>query len=223
MTNAAILNASPVSLATLLSQPVVSLPAIESRLDGWSTEQRQRQVLSLGRRHLASLYEAAAGHRALCVQDLVPETVAADQPVVHEGRNSLPVLYRFAKVFGRSVLPPAAAAAGVGAVAGQTGVWGYNRSAPWLMKLAGPGYFVVAADPAAPGELLIDYAVVPRSVGSGWPRLRPNRGGVAALVYGGLRDTLRGVADGVCIGRAWRRGRALDTWFVLCRATVAKP
>ena len=36
-------------------------------------------------------------------------------------------------------------------------------------------------------------------------------------VYGGTQDVLRGVSEHVAVGRAFKGGKPMDNWFVLCR------
>lgn len=122
--------------------------------------------------------------------------------VVHPGRNSLPVLSSFQKRFCR-------------APDSEGELAGYNEHP--LKAVIGPGYFVVRSH-AAEGELLIDYSTVPAARAAGWPRIRPNSGARGRLVYGGLEDVVRGVGAGVCVGRASKRGKPMDAWFVLSRA-----
>ncbi len=93
-------------------------------------------------------------------------------------------------------------------------LFGFNHQR--LARLTGPGYFVATEDPRRQ-EVRIDYADVPDARPEKWPRIRDNESGLASLVYGGMLDTLRRVSKHVTVGSATRRGRNLNSWFVLCR------
>lgn len=57
----------------------------------------------------------------------------------------------------------------------------------------------------------------------GWPDIRGNECGGARLVYGFMVDTPRRVSEHVTIGRAARRGKVMDAWFLLCRDEPGLP
>lgn len=189
-----------------------SITQLEAQLVTAPAALRRQKVLHLAPSSLAELYEWAGDVRTpLSLAALVPSSVPPMAAVVHEGLNSLLAFRRFAKVFCRP------------ATAGPAEeLWGYNRTHPALLAFAGPGYFTVRVDPRRQAQLRIDYQQLPTSVPPQWPPLRANRGGLRGAVYGGLSDTLRPVCDGICIGRAFRHERALDTWFVLHRDTAAE-
>ena len=178
--------------------------AVAAQLEALDPVRRRDECLSLQPWHLSRLFEVAKGARTLRLGDLVPSRRAPLEPIVHDGRNTLPVFRRFAKVMAR-------------APEGGEELWGYNRTGRLLETLVGPGYFVVRPH-EVPGELAVDYRVLPRVPAPGWPPLRPNAAGLGRVVYAGTVDVLRGVTAHVSIGRASRDGRFLPAFFVLCRA-----
>ena len=125
--------------------------------------------------------------------------------VAHEGRNSLLLFTHFAKVFYR---PDDSAAAA-------KELWGFNRNGPLVTTTVGPGYYV--AYPHGRHEVLVDYTRLPSKKPEGWPAILRNEQRLSRLVYNGTQDVLRGVSKHVSIGRAMRKGKNLDNWFVLCR------
>ncbi|MBS1150269.1 MAG: hypothetical protein H6Q89_1967 [Myxococcaceae bacterium] len=125
--------------------------------------------------------------------------------VPHEGRNSLLLFTHFAKVCYRPADPAVAAKE----------LWGFNRNDLLVQTAVGPGYYV--AYPHGQGEVLIDYTRLPTQAPSGWPKILRNDQRLSRLVYNGTQDLLRGVSKHVTIGRASRKGKNLDNWFILCR------
>jgi hypothetical protein len=71
--------------------------------------------------------------------------------------------------------------------------------------------------PDRPREILFDYTRVPSTAPEGWPPVKPNTGGTAKLVYGGMHDFCRRVSSTVIIGAATRLGKPIDAYFVLAR------
>jgi hypothetical protein len=181
------------------------MAAIEAHLDGLDASARIGAIRSLGARHEAALFDAAKGHRPLSLTDVVPDDRPPLTGVRHEGKNSLPVFSTFAKIFCR---PDRAT--------DRDERWGYNANPALIESFVGPGYFVAIAG-EAPGEVLIDYQRIPPAKPDDWPALRPNDEGLSRLVFGGMQDVLRGVSQHVSIGRAFKKGNAMDAWFVLCR------
>ena len=183
------------------------VPALSARLDAMTAEQRLAETLSLNKRQQAELFEAAQGLNPLTLEFLVPAAMPAMAGVAHEGRNSLALFTRFAKVFCR---PDEPAAAG-------REVWGYNRTSGFISTAVGPGYFV-AYQHDKPGELLVDYLRQPPRHPPDWPEIISNSARLSRVVYNGTQDVLRGVSRHVSIGRASRNGKWMDNWFVLCRS-----
>jgi len=185
----------------------VDIVALARYLDGLDDATRIREVRELSRGEQARLFEAALGARPVTLADFVPAGTAPLAQVIHYGRNSLPLFRIFEKRFCR---PAETESDGV--------LWGYNEhSVRWM---TGPGYFVAKAH--APGEVLVDYLEVPPGKPDAWPPVKPNSSGRGRFVYGGTQDVVRGVSRHVSIGRATRRGKPMDNWFVLCRGEPAE-
>lgn len=190
------------SLADLFQHGAPVLPALAERLDGMTPADRLAAVRALGRREQAALFEAAQGHRPITLADIVPAGLAPLAEVPHHGKNSLPVFTHFAKVFCRPDED-------------LEELWGYNRTRALISVPVGPGYFVAYA--YGSGEVLVDYLRVPPRSPAGWPAILPNHARLSRFVYNQTQDVLRGVSRHVTIGRATRRGKPMDNWFVLCR------
>jgi hypothetical protein len=147
----------------------------------------------------------------LTLEDFVPTSLAPRTPVVHAGRNTLPLPGKH-KYFAKPMVRP---------VDGSARLFGYN-DAP-SRGLVGPGYFVLhdtAVEPAwqERGAVVVDYFLVPDGpVAEGWPTVLPNDKGLQRLVYYHTRDFMRRVARGVTIGAAYKEEKALDHYFVLVR------
>lgn len=194
------------TLNELLTAAHPDLSAITAHLDELTSEVRIAQCQALGGHAQAKLFEAAQGLHAIGLTDLVPPQLAPLTEVPHFGRNSLPAFTRFAKVFCRPD----------GEVKNE--LWGYNRN-PFrpIETIVGPGYYV-AYPHSTPGEVLVDYLRTPPRKPEHWPPILANSARLSRFVYNGTQDVLRGVSAHVSIGRAWRRGKVMDNWFVLCRA-----
>jgi hypothetical protein len=178
----------------------VDLEGLARHLDDLEAPARQAAAQSLSGRQQAMLFEAAAGHRPLSLDDFAAPDLPPLTEVIHHGRNSLPLFRLFQKRFCRPD--------------GETEVlWGYNEQA--LKAVTGPGYFVVRK--ADPGEVVIDYREVPPDRPPTWPTIAPNGRGLSRFVYAGMQDFMRGLSRHVSVGRAFRGGKWTDNWFVLCR------
>ena len=194
------------ALREMLSRPEVDVRAIEAYLDGLDNDTRISEVTHLGRPAQRRLYAAVEGHRVIRITDFVPDSREPLSEVVFEGRNTLPAFTRFAKVFCRPDTPEAAAAGEL---------WGYNRNSGFVETTVGPGFFV--AYDHGDSEVLVDYLRVPPNRPEHWPPILNNDARLSFFVYNGTQDVVRGVSEHVCIGRASRRGRIMNVWFVLCR------
>jgi hypothetical protein len=171
-------------------------------LDGLAADARLVAVRSLTGAQQALLHEAAKGARKLTLEDLVPSATAPLGEVTHEGKNSLLLFSRFAKVFCRPKPD-------------SQEVWGYNRAGGFVQTVVGPGYFVAYEGPG--DEVLVDYTRLPKGKASSWPEIMSNEARLSRFVYSGMIDALRGVSSHVSVGRAIRNGKVQDNWFVLCR------
>ncbi len=182
----------------VLFEPVLDLPRLSRVLDEMGPLNRVTTIRGWHADQMAALFEAAKGFRAMTTESLVPtsEDLVA---VAHAGKNSLPAFSTFEKVFARS----------------EGEIVGYNRGA--TSGLIGPGYYTATTGPES-GEIAVDYRKIPtKKVPAGWPALAPNTGGIPALVFGGMVDILRGVSEHVSIGRAMKKDKYIDAWFVLAR------
>lgn len=200
------------SLIDLIRDPETSIEAIGTMLDGLSADLRLAETRTLGRADQRALYGKAAKARPLTLEDYVPANVAARTEVIHDGKNTLPLpgsLKLFQKRFARPD-------------DGTARLFGYNQS-PFLGPI-GPGFFVAIPTAGRPeweprGAIVVDYFQVPDGpVPDGWPRVVPNSKGLQTFVYNGTRDFLRHVSTHVSIGAAYKGEKALDHYFMLCRA-----
>jgi hypothetical protein len=190
-------------LRDLLSEDSPDIRVVEAHLDAIEGEARVSEIRSLGRAQQARLFDAAEGHKAISLDDLVPANREAMEEVVHHGKNSLPAFNHFAKVFVRPE-------------PGSSEVWGYNRAGGFIETVVGPGYFV-AYPHEVPGEVLVDYLRLPPRRPAHWPSILPNSARLSMVVYNGTQDVLRGVSKHVTIGRATKAGKPMSAWFALCR------
>lgn len=178
----------------------LDMPALSLWLNGLSHAERLAAVRALSGKDQKRLFEAAGGFKPLTLKDLVPEDRGALEPVIHHGKNSLPLFSDFQKRFCR-------------AGAGAHELWGYNEQA--MRWATGPGYFVTTEGPD--GELLVDYTKTPGGKAAGWPDIKSNRRGISFFVFNNLLDRLRGVSKHVTIGIATKGGKPMGQYFVLCR------
>jgi hypothetical protein len=188
-------------LAGLVNASTVTAAGLADYLDALTPQARLAQTLALRADQQARLFEIAAGARRFTLDDLAPASTPPLVGVRHEGRNSLFLFTRFAKIFAvpDEPLPER---------------WGYNATSALVTTTVGPGYFVAVQQG---DEVLVDYTRLPRRALSGAPSILPNEARLSRFVYHRTTDVVRGVSAHVSIGRAWRGTRQLDNWFVLCR------
>src|SRR5687767_4119165 len=188
---------------TTFLEPKIDLDRIGEILDGLGHEGRVHTIRTWTKKHKAAIFEAAKGKRPLDLDFLVPGSVGDLVEVIHDGHNTLPLFDRFQKRFVKvpnEELP----------------IYGYNHQS--MMGFTGPGYFGVSkGDGEREGELVIDYAKIPKSKPEVWPAIRANDSGLAAIVNGGMVDYLRGVSAHVSIGVAYKDGKHRNQWFALVR------
>lgn len=187
----------------LLRQPI-DMDAISAYLDGLTHSNRLGACREMSAKEQAALFDAAEGYRKITTDDFVSPDLDPLFPVIHWGKNSLPVFTTFQKRFTR---PDDQEARERGEL------WGFNRQK--MESFTGPGYFV--ANGLDSGEVLVDYTQVPPRGAGGWPAVLPNTAKLSRFIYNGTQDTLRGVSSHVTIGRAARDGEWMPNWFVLCR------
>ncbi len=169
---------------------------------------------------MAKLYEAIKGYQPLTLDYFVPPELPPLAEVIHHGKNSLPAFTHFQKRFCK---PNGDAEANAGKL------WGYNHNPAFVTWFAGAGYYV--ARDWEPGEIVVDYTLVPPGRPPSWPDavVKNERGLGPRAVYGNMIDVLRGLSKNVSVGRARRCKEAgkpessewMDAWFVLCREDVA--
>ena len=198
------------SLHALLHNAAAPMADISSLLDSASADERRAALFSLSRAQQRALYERAAASPTLTIDDLVP--APALTPVVHAGKNSLPLFRSFEKHMCRPD-------------DGSARIFGFNEG--FTRPFIGPGYFVamptgLATDGAptwaARGGIVVDYFQVPNTaVAAGWPVVVDNSVGLQRFVYRGMRDYLRKVSTHASIGAAFQGEREFNSWFVLCR------
>ncbi|RME45112.1 MAG: hypothetical protein D6795_17020 [Deltaproteobacteria bacterium] len=187
----------------ILADPA-KIEEIAGELDGLEASARVEAVRSLGAKAQRKLWTLTAGH-AVTLEDIVPPEKGPLEPVIHYGRNSLPLFSIFEKRFCR---PPEGEDPPV--------LWGYNEGT--LRPIVGPGYFVCRPTPEDErGSVVIDYYQVPPGKPENWPRIEPNDRGITRLVYGFMHDFLRKVSTHVTIGRAYKHGKVTNNFFLLCR------
>lgn len=180
----------------------VDIDGLAKALDAMSPQERLDAALALSGKQQSRLFDAARGFKKISIEDFVPKAKGELSPVIHYGRNSLPLFTRFQKRFCRA---PADAA--------KDELWGYNEQT--MKTFTGPGYFV--AYNIGEGEVNIDYTRVPPRGAPGWPDVLPNSARLSRFIYNGTQDRMRGVSAHVTIGRASRAGNDMDNWFVLVR------
>ncbi len=181
----------------LLATKDLDLTTLSAALDRLGETQRLSECLKLKRTDLARLFDIS---KEAELSDLC---VAGPTETVCEGLNSLPAFRRFAKVFCQ---PRNGASADE--------LWGYNRNSQVVEKAVGPGYFIATK---TANDVVIDYTKLPPGKMPGWPPIIRNDRRLSRFVYSGTKDVVRKVSTHVTIGRAFKKGKALDAWFVLCR------
>jgi len=188
---------SRVSLAALLDNESTTARTLAEHLASLTPAQRIDDLRGVPGGKMARLFELCADSEPLVPDDIVP--AGATGPIIHEGKNSLPMFSQFQKRFCRR----------------DGAMIGYNHQA--MSFLTGPGYFTVVEVADKPKELLLDYTQIPASGPEGWPKVKPNGSGFSYFVYAGMHDYCRKVGPSILIGRAHRNGKISDNYFMLGR------
>ena len=186
-----------------LSSNEINIDELGQAFEEASPEQRLELIYSLNKRDQIKLWNAAEG-RAVDLQHLVPAGIQSGVEVIHSGKNSLPLFSRFEKRFMRPE-------------GDLERLFGYNEGS--ARKFVGPGYFV-AHHYDEEGTVGVDYYQIPpddATLADGWPAMKTNDGGISNLVYGKMIDYLRKISDHLCVGRAEKKGKITNNFFVLCR------
>ena len=180
---------------------------VGARLDSLSHRERVVAVRTMNAGTQALLWEMAE-ETTVTLEDVVPKDVPPLTPVIHFGKNSLPVLSSFEKRFCR----PSTGC-------NENLLYGYNEGV--TRPLVGPGYFVVRETPlSTKGKVVVDYYGTPGEKPVSWPEIESTDRGVPALVYGFMHDYLRKVSSHVTIGRAYKFHKVTNNYFLLCREPV---
>ena len=191
------------TLAERIKTSTATASALAIWLDELSDAERLTQTLALGSDEQARLFELVAGARRFTLEDLAPSSTPPLTGVRHEGKNSMYLFTRFAKIFAMPDEPTA-----------RPERWGYNEGSTLVKTAVGPGYFVAVQQG---DEVLVDYTLLPKKPLVSAPMILPNDARLSRFVFNQTKDVVRGVSKHVSIGRASRGTRQLDNWFVLCR------
>ena len=200
------------SFAALLDRKP-DLDTLAKTLDDRSPADLRREIERLDRAHLLQLWHLAQDADPIEFDHFVPPE-AGDRPVIHAGRNSIPIFpayRRFEKHFARMS-------------ADSPTLVGFNECA--ARPLIGPGYFVFRRSDSdlqrERGAAYVDYLSLPDGpVPAGWPPVVPNEKGFQKFVYSGTQDFMRRVSSHVSIGMPFKGQRQLPFPFVLVRQTNA--
>lgn len=176
--------------------------AIAQLLDAMDEATRVAEVRAIGGGDQAKLWELAEGRAAPL--DVFAPSSETDRTIIYAGRNSLPAFRIFEKRFWRR---------GDG-----KGVLGYNEQT--MQPFTGPGYFTVRDGDG--GEMVFDYTSLPDLQPPGWPALAPNKGVIAGAVYGHMIDYNRRLSRDTYIGRASKKGKLMEAYYLLTRVTSSK-
>jgi hypothetical protein len=181
----------------------LDLPRLSKDLDELGHPGRLWSVRQWSRANMSVLWEATKGFRPVALDDFVPASVGPLVEVIHEGKNSLGAFSHFQKRFCRP-----------GNSSGSEALAGYNHQS--MSALTGPGYYV-ARPSTDPGEVDIDYTMLPTERVASWPPIAPSSDRLGRFVFSGMIDVMRGLSSHVTIGRARKGGAWKDAWFVLVR------
>lgn len=194
-----------VDLNALALADAADIDTIGAALDTISHNDRVGTVRSTAAAAQRALWALCEG-RDVSLADMVPDGLGPLEPVIHFGKNSLPVFTVFEKRFCRPSDP----------AAHPDVLWGYNEGL--TRAVVGPGYFVVRSTPGdARGSTVIDYEQIPPEKPERWPAVRSNERGLCKMVYGSMHDFMRRISRHVTIGRAYRHGNETPNYFLLCR------
>lgn len=196
------------SLTSMIKDPSVSIEEIGFMLDEMTHTQRMTNVYNLPGKMQARLYRKAEAAMPLTLDFFVPRSQGPLSPVIHHGKNSLPMFRHFRKPFCMPQNDP-------------NRLYGYNDLL--INKVIGPGYFVAYTTEDYPtwrdrGAVVIDYFRTPQTrIPPVWPKVQPNGIGLQRHVYHQTRDFMRRISSHVSIGSAWRNERPMNSYFLLCR------
>ena len=188
-------------LKEILRKKDVKLEEVTEYLQSLKKDEKIADVLSLGKKEQIRLWELTENTPvSLTLDYFVPADAEVLRPFPFEGKNSLPFFTRFQKVFYKQSN-------------GEIG--GYNNQP--LGWLTGWGYMILEKPDPDSKEVIVNYLKIPHEKPEGWPSIKPNCRGFSRFVYCNMVDHLRWVEDDVVIGRAYKHGKPMNNWFVLCR------
>ena len=182
-----------------------SLDDIASWLDNQTPDDRLQAIQSLNKAEQRTLFEKCVDTKPLTLDYFCAEP---NVEVIHDGKNSLPAFQLFQKRFVRLE---------------DNRVIGYNHAS--TMGVIGPGYFVLKDTSENPdwtqhGSVVVDYYEVLEAntpIPSTWPKVKGNHQGLQMFVYNKMHDFMRRVSTHVSIGSAFKKGKSIDSYFLLCR------
>lgn len=177
-------------------------------LDKMDPQSRLWTAMSITSEELQALWDIFEGDSA-DASHFVPSGTDALKEVIHHGKNSLPAFNFFQKRFCL-------------ADDDSGDLWGYNHGdTAWAI---GPGYYVAhgtEGEDGPPSDYVIDYTRLPKKKPDTWPEILPNEAKLGRFVYAGMKDYMRKVSEHVSIGRAYKGGKPMNAWFLLCREDPA--
>jgi hypothetical protein len=189
----------------LIENPGSTYASIREYLNGLDHATRLTAIRAVGgRKKQARLWTLAEDALRLTIEEMVPRSQGNLAPVIFHGKNSLPIFTEFQKRFCRP-----------GEDCDEDVLWGYNHQT--MSALTGPGYFVAEDSDDDQGGVAINYYKTPPGKPDSWPKIPKRTGLVGHLVYGSMIDYLRPLSDHVSIGRAVRKGKITENYFILCR------
>ena len=182
-----------------------SLDDIATWLDNQTPEDRLQAIQSLNKAEQRTLFEKCVDTEPLTLDYFC---AGPNVEVIHDGKNSLPAFQLFQKRFVRLE---------------DDRVVGYNHAS--TMGVIGPGYFVLKETSENPdwtqhGSVVVDYYEVLEAntpIPSTWPKVKGNHQGLQMFVYNKMHDFMRRVSTHVSIGSAFKKGKSIDSYFLLCR------
>lgn len=184
-----------------------TLDDIANWLDSQTPENRLQAIQTLNKAEQRTLFEKCVDTEPLTLDYFCAEP---NVEVIHDGKNSLPAFQLFQKRFVRLE---------------DNRVVGYNHAS--TMGVIGPGYFVLKETNENPewiqhGSVVVDYYEVLDAntpIPSTWPKIKGNHQGLQIFVYNKMHDFMRRVSSHVSIGSAFKKGKSIDSYFLLCRRT----
>ena len=177
---------------------------IGTALDSMDPKSRLATVMTITPKEQRRLWELFADHPA-SAEHFVPSGTDPLKEVIHHGKNTLPSHNFFQKRFCLGDDD-------------SSELWGYNHQS--LSWLTGPGYYVAHTtedEKEPPAAYVIDYTRIPPKKPESWPDIIPNEKKLGRFVYAGMKDYMRKVSEHLSIGRAYKGGKPMNAWFVLCR------